>query len=161
MSAGLSSPQQQTRPYRVTSRRLASWFNATLSSGENSVLLSPRSKRAASLKLPKVRTESKLEAEFVLQLKAHGVTGWTREFRPIPTRRFRLDFAFEREKVGIECDGGTWSNGRHSRGKGYDTDCEKLALCQIAGWTILKITGTHLKDGTAITWTKQALGITP
>jgi very-short-patch-repair endonuclease len=102
---------------------------------------------------------SKLEAEFALQLRAHGVMPSTREYRPIPTRRYRIDFAWPKEKIGVELDGGTWKNGRHSRGKGYDADCEKLALLQLDGWTIFKATETHLKNGMAIEWTKQALGL--
>lgn len=74
---------------------------------------------------------------------------------------FRCDFVWndKGEKLAVEVDGGTWMNGRHSRGKGYDSDCEKLAELQIAGWTVIKITETHLKNGKALEWTQRALGL--
>ena len=158
-AAGKSSPMPPRLAQPVTMNPLVPWWLVIPQFVESSVPLSPRSKKAASSRLPK--PPSALEAEFALQLRAHGVTGWTREFQAIPTRRFRLDFAWPDQKVGVELDGGTWSNGRHSRGKGYDSDCEKLALLQLAGWTIFKATATHLKDGSTIRWTMEALGVKP
>lgn len=144
----------------TTTKQLEHWFDYIQSAEGNSVPSVLRSKKGGSSKtILAAGAPSKLEAEFALQLRASGVTGWTREFRAIPTRRFRLDFAFPTEKVGIELSGGTWSNGRHTRGKGYDADCEKWALLQLAGWIVFVATGTHLKDGSAIAWTKQALGL--
>ena len=144
----------------VTKSLLEHWFASTHPAKGNCVAGSTPSVRARSSARKTVPgVPSKLEAEFALQLRAHAVTGWTREYRPLPTRRFRLDFAFPTEKVGIELSGGTWSGGRHTRGKGYDTDCEKWALLQLAGWTVIVATSTHLKDGSAMAWTKQALGL--
>ena len=100
---------------------------------------------------------SKLEEQFALQLKAEGIEGWEREYKFHPERRFRLDFAFLTQKVGVEIQGGTWIAGRHSGGVGFERDCEKFNLATLFGWKILKFTGKHIKNGQAIEWIKEAL----
>jgi very-short-patch-repair endonuclease len=154
--AGSNTSPLLTRRYSVTSRSLKTWYRAILRQEVNSVVFSKPAKKAGS-SVP--GPGSRLESEFALQLRAHGVTGWTREFRPIPTRRFRVDFAFVDQKIACEMDGGTWSGGRHTRGKGFEIDCEKRNLLQLAGWLTLHFTDKHLKDGSAIEMTKRALGL--
>jgi len=63
-----------------------------------------------------------------------------KEFRFHPHRRWRFDFAYPEYKVAIEVNGGVWSRGRHTRGKGYLGDLEKLNAAQILGWIVLQFT---------------------
>ena len=72
------------------------------------------------------------------------------EFRFSPVRRYRFDFAWEPEKVAVEVEGGVWVRGRHTRGKGYESDCEKYNLAQRLGWLVLRYTPEMVKDGRAI-----------
>ena len=58
--------------------------------------------------------QSKLEATLALHMRAAGLRPES-EFRFHKLRRWRFDFAFPDRKIGIECEGGTWSNGRHVR----------------------------------------------
>ena len=115
--------------------------------------------RVAAKTKPLPRPASKLEAEFALQLRAHAVTGWTREFRFHPTRKWRFDFAFPEQKVAIELHGATYSNGRHNRGAGMRNDADKVNAAQLMGWLTLTFTSDHLKDGTALQHVKEALGL--
>lgn len=65
-----------------------------------------------------------------------------REFKFLGDRRFRFDFALFHctQKIAAEIEGGIFSNGRHTRGKGYQNDCEKYSLAAVHGWRILRFT---------------------
>lgn len=56
-----------------------------------------------------------------------------------PTRKWRMDVAWECSKVAIEVMGGVFSGGRHTRGKGYIEDCNKMNEAQILGWIVLQV----------------------
>lgn len=90
------------------------------------------------------------------QLKAIGVTGWVREHR-FCERRFRFDLAFPAKLLAVECDGGIWNGGRHVRGRGVLSDCEKASLAAILGWRMIRVTPQHVKSGEAIQWIEKAL----
>ena len=60
-------------------------------------------------------------------------------------RRFRFDFAFPIERVAVELEGGVWSGGRHTRGAGYESDCEKYNLASLLGWRVLRFTSSMLE----------------
>ena len=71
------------------------------------------------------------------------------EHRVSAVRNFRFDYAVPMEKVGIEIDGGVWTQGRHTRGSGFIRDMEKLNLAAIEGWAVLRFTPQMVRDGTA------------
>ena len=79
------------------------------------------------------------------------------EYRFHPVRRWRFDFAYPSQKLAIEVEGGTWTNGRHSRAKGFESDCEKYNTAQMMGWTVLRFTGDMIKRGEAIQSIEAAL----
>lgn len=100
----------------------------------------------------------KLELAMLLQLKAEKLdTGMVREHRFDPVRGWRFDFAWPQRKWALEVEGGTWVAGGHSRGKGYQEDCEKYAAAVLAGWRVLRATTDHVKAGTALGWVITAL----
>lgn len=63
-----------------------------------------------------------------------------REYRFHDIRKWRFDFAWPEYKVALECEGGTWSRGRHTRGAGYQGDLEKYNQAAVLGWTVLRYT---------------------
>jgi len=73
---------------------------------------------------------SALEDLFAMQLDAAGLTGYTREFRAIPGRKFRFDFCFKQERLLIEINGGTYSKGAHSTGTGIARDYQPKSINQ-------------------------------
>lgn len=67
------------------------------------------------------------------------------EYRFAPPRKWRFDFAWVSVKVAVELEGATWAGGRHTRGSGYQADCEKYNCAVMEGWAVLRYTSTMLK----------------
>lgn len=89
------------------------------------------------------------EEAFALHCRAESLTP-EREFRFCPERKWRFDFAFPAQKLGIEIEGGTWQAGRHGRGSGYKADLEKYNAAARMGWVVLRYTTDMVTYGTAI-----------
>lgn len=100
---------------------------------------------------------SALEDTFAFQLDAAGLTGYVREFAAIPGRKFRFDFAFLRERLLIEIQGGVWNGGAHGRPTGIARDMNKLNQAQIHGWKVLQFDTKMVKSGEALNVTEQIL----
>lgn len=69
-----------------------------------------------------------------------------REHRFDAVRRWRFDFAWVRQRVAVEIEGGAWTQGRHTRGVGFGADCAKYNAATLAGWRVLRFTGDMLRD---------------
>ena len=73
----------------------------------------------------------------------------TPEYRFAPPRRWRFDFCWVEQRVALEVDGGAWSGGRHTRGKGFLADQEKRNAAVVLGWRVLHCTPQTLTSGMA------------
>jgi len=78
----------------------------------------------------------------------HEHAGWVPEFRFHLTRKWRFDYAHPVLKIALEVEGGVWSGGRHTRGKGFLGDVEKYNAAAAAGWAVFRCTtdGTSFHD---------------
>jgi len=65
---------------------------------------------------------------------------FTPEYKFDEKRKWRFDFALIDKKIAIEVNGGVYTNGRHTRGKGYINDMEKLNKAVELGWRVLQYT---------------------
>lgn len=83
-------------------------------------------------------------------LRAENIAGWVPEYRFDPERRWRADFAFLDARLLVEVEGGQWTNGRHSRGAGFENDCEKYNAMTLQGWRLLRFTTGMVEDGRGI-----------
>ena len=61
-----------------------------------------------------------------------------REFRFSSKRKWRFDFAWPEAMLAVELHGGTYTQGRHTRGAGFAKDREKINAAQVLGWTVLE-----------------------
>ena len=93
---------------------------------------------------------SALEAALALHIRAAKLPEPEREYRFDPVRRWRFDFAWPAQKVAAECEGGTYSGGRHTTGAGFEKDTEKYNAAVLQGWRVLRFTGHAIKAGTAL-----------
>lgn len=100
---------------------------------------------------------SELEETLALQLRAMKVDGYEQEYKFHKTRRWRFDFAWPSKKIAVECEGGVYSNGRHTRGKGFEQDCEKYNAATEDGWKVYRFTMSQIKNGYAIDLIIRAL----
>lgn len=104
-------------------------------------------------------------AELLLaeQLRQAGIP-FEREFRFLPDRKFRADFymlgrLYDEDPLIVEVEGGTWNQGWHVRGGGFESGCEKQALAVIEGYRYIRVTSSQVENGTALSWIRQALGL--
>jgi hypothetical protein len=78
---------------------------------------------------------------------AHGLPEPVAEYR-FCERRWRLDFAWLAPHcVALEVDGGAFSGGRHTRGKGFLNDIEKLNAAVVMGWRVVRATPQQVQRG--------------
>ncbi len=100
---------------------------------------------------------SKIEYNLKLQLKLYKITGWSTEYKFHPIRRWRFDFAWAAEKIAVECEGGVFTGGRHTRGAGFTNDCEKYNEAICMGWRVLRVTSDQVNNGEAIRWIERLI----
>lgn len=91
-----------------------------------------------------------IEAEF---------PGVIREYRFHPTRKWRFDFAWPAHAIALEVDGGVWTGGRHTRGKGFIEDMKKRNTATYIGWRVFNVTHDDIKTGYAIELLEKIFGV--
>jgi hypothetical protein len=96
-------------------------------------------------------------ALLTMQLKALGLPAAEREYRVVPDRRWRFDFAWPAQRVALEIEGGVWIRGRHTRPSGYLKDVEKYNRAALEGWRVLRATPQDVRSGAAVQLLEKAL----
>ena len=102
---------------------------------------------------------SNAELALAWQVTATGLPESVAEYQFDPDRKWRLDRAWPGHRVGVEVQGGTWSNGRHTRGEGYEQDCEKANGAALLGWIVLRVTPRMIDDGRALALIERAIAL--
>jgi very-short-patch-repair endonuclease len=100
---------------------------------------------------------SGLESYLLLSMRASGLPEPEQQFKFCPTRRWRADFAFPAARLLVEVDGGAYVGGRHTRGAGFEADCEKASTAAALGWRVIRVTGRMVKSGQATALIADAL----
>lgn len=89
-----------------------------------------------------MRFESVYERDFYLACQAEKLPEPETQYQFDPERKWRADFAWPLQRVLVEIHGGEWARGRHTRGSGFNKDCEKQNAAVVAGWKCLVFTGS-------------------
>jgi len=63
---------------------------------------------------------------------------------------WRFDFALPDYLIAVEIEGGAWTNGRHTRGKGFSEDLRKYGAAQCLGWTVYRCDARMVQAGIAL-----------
>jgi hypothetical protein len=79
------------------------------------------------------------------------------EHRFHPVRRWRFDYAWVAQKVALEVEGGAWTKGRHTRGKGFVGDIEKYNAAVTMGWRVVRCVPDDLLASRTIETLKHLL----
>ena len=87
-----------------------------------------------------------LEGKFLHRWRDAGGIEPVRQHHIVPGRKWAWDFAFLDRRIAIEIQGGTWTGGRHTRGKGYESDCRKGNAAILQRWRILHLTTDMVMD---------------
>jgi hypothetical protein len=81
-----------------------------------------------------------------------------------PIRKWRFDLAWdcvwrgEPVKVALEFQGGAWVGGRHTRGAGFQADCDKFSAAALAGWRVLPCTVQDVETGAVFALVDRLFG---
>ena len=101
--------------------------------------------------------KSSLESELLFHIRAIKLPEPVCEFKFHPVRKWQFDFAWEDKLLAVEVEGGTWVKGRHTRGQGFENDCEKYNAATLMGWRVLRYTAKMIESGEAINQIEEAL----
>lgn len=97
---------------------------------------------------------SKLERRFSQQLSdSSDIAPHQRNYFFMPDRDFELDYAWPSVKVAVEVQG----MAHRIKGK-FKRDIEKRALALMAGWKVLEVDSSAIRDGRALQWLRTVLG---
>ena len=91
--------------------------------------------------------------------RAVGLPEPVPEHRFHPVRRWRIDWAWPDQRIGLEVDGGTWIAGRHTRGAGWAKDTEKLNAAAMLGWRMFRCTPQALASGHILSILVEAFAV--
>ena len=106
----------------------------------------------------KVRTTAKSSGVPFDRLCAlQGLPAPIAEYRFHPIRKWRFDWAFPDAKVALEIHGGTWIQGKHSRGVGQRVDFCKWSHAAALGWRIIHVVPEQLESTQSLEWLKECL----
>jgi len=117
-------------------------------------------KRAKAKRQSKVKGEktvSEGEAKLASDLKALRIS-FEQEYKFHPKRQWRADFHILETKILVEIEGGIWTDGRHTRGKGFIHDMEKYNAATVLGYQVLRFSTEQVKSGLAVRQIERLLG---
>lgn len=117
----------------------------------------PRSKPKRRASVKKERVVSEGEMVLATHLRACKIS-FEQEYKFHPKRKWRADFLISGKKILVEVEGGIWSGGRHTRGKGYLGDMEKYNEAAMMGFTVLRFSTEQVKSGLAVQQIEQLVG---
>lgn len=122
-----------------------------MSIDEYKAITSPKAKNKAKAK-EQVRKLAELVEGNLIDLPKYQ-----QEFIFHPVRKWRFDYAWPDIKVALEIHGGIFTNGRHTRGKGFSEDKVKMNSAQLLGWIVIEATTAQVKDGQMLKWITTAI----
>ena len=99
---------------------------------------------------------SDLEEHLLWMIKAVELPEPSREVRWHPTRKWRSDFVWEKEKIIAEVEGGQWTRGRHQRGQGFENDMIKYNAATLMGYRVFRFTRGLIESGQAVATLERA-----
>lgn len=113
--------------------------------------LKPKTKSSDKTKLQAAKLAQEVEINLI------GLPVYEKEVRFHPVRKWRFDYAWTELKIALEIHGGVFTNGRHTRGKGFTEDKVKMNTAQLLGWIVIEATTKQVKDGQMLNWINKAL----
>jgi len=114
--------------------------------------------------LLKTSDKEKHESAFLFQISVLGIEKPTMQFRFRIDRKWRVDFAWPKYKLAVECEGAIWRKdkfgnwaGAHSHPLNIERDIEKYNALAMEGYYLLRLTEKLIKSGDGSEMVKQFL----
>src|SRR5260363_41082 len=106
---------------------------------------------------PQAAVDERAESTVFIVCVRRKTAGTAAEYRFAAMRRWKFDFAWPNWKIVVECEGGIWAQGRHTRALGFEADCDKYNAATVQGWRVLRFTAGMVKSGAAVELLTQAI----
>ena len=116
-----------------------------------------KSKHKSSTRVKTHQGESIGESLLANQLRVLKIS-FEQEYKFHPKRKWRADFHIVGKRILVEVEGGIWSAGRHTRGKGYIGDMEKYNAAVVMGYQVLRFSTEQVKSGLAVQQIEMIVG---
>ena len=116
-----------------------------------------KSNSKRSTRVKNQRFESIGESTLANQLRVLKIN-FEQEYKFHPKRKWRADFHIVGKNILVEVEGGVWSGGRHTRGKGYIGDMEKYNAAVVMGFQVLRFSTEQVKSGLAVQQIEMMVG---
>jgi hypothetical protein len=100
---------------------------------------------------------SPLVAILLNRIERAGLPAPELERQVVKGRRWKFDLAYSAALVAAEVDGAVWTQGRHTRGAGFISDCQKLNAANLDGWRVYRFTREMIESGEAVETLRLAL----
>lgn len=120
----------------------------------------PRQKLTPEQRDHRKVTLANLRLQQIRKMAEWGLPAPTPEYEfdnRTPPRGWKFDWAWIESMVALEVEGGAWTKGRHTRGKGFVSDMEKYKEAAIQGWLLIRCTPAQLRTGAIVPDLKRAL----
>jgi len=82
-----------------------------------------------------------------------------KEYRFHPTRKWRFDYCIPSKMIAIEVEGGAYTQGRHTRGKGFIADMEKYNTAVCMGWKLIRVTPDQLLSLQTVNYIRELINL--
>ena len=106
------------------------------------------------------RAAEETRRDFQRWCVANGLPAPVPEFR-FCEKRYRMDYAWPAQRVYLEVDGAIWTQGRHTRGAGWQGDTRKFNRASELGWRLLRCTPDTLTSAETLDALRAALSPAP
>lgn len=92
--------------------------------------------------------EWEAEYRFAAEHVGHG-KGLRERLKAAGLQDWRFDFWCQSARLAVEVEGGAWTGGRHTRGKGFHDDLRKYGAAMRMGITVYRCDYALIKSGEA------------
>ncbi|CCD30309.1 Conserved hypothetical protein [Candidatus Glomeribacter gigasporarum BEG34] len=106
---------------------------------------------------PQAAVDERAESTVCIAGARRKTAGTAAEYRFDAMRRWKFDFAWPNWKIVVECEGGIWAQGRHTRALGFEADCDKYNAATVQGWRVLRFTRDMIQNGAAMNLLTRAI----
>lgn len=102
---------------------------------------------------------SAAELDLARLLRSAKITGWKRQYKYVPGRKFQADFAFPVQKLIVEVDGGIYTRRAHGSVGGIIADMRRTNIAAINGWRVMRFRPDEIRKepDSIVEQIKQAL----